>query len=71
MLDPIVQSAFVVIVAWLLKLLANLAGFPLDEVALNTIAAAIVAYILSRLGPPAVARLFPGAVRRGLLKGED
>lgn len=53
-MDPIVQSAFVVIIAWLLKLLASAVGIPLDETTLNTIAAALVAYILSRLGPPAV-----------------
>lgn len=54
MLDPVVQSAFVVIIAWILNLLAHAAGIPLDEKTLYTLAAAIVAYILSKLGPPAV-----------------
>lgn len=65
-MDPIVQSAFVVIVAWLLKLLAAAVGIPLDEVVLNTLAAAIVTYILSRLGPPAVRSVVAGI--RGLRK---
>lgn len=72
MLDPVVQSAFVAIVAWLLTLLASWAGFPLDEKVLYTIAAAIVAYILSRLGVPIVRGILPGAARRGLIsKGKD
>lgn len=70
MLDPIVQSAFVVLVAWLLKLAAAAAGFPLDDATLNTLAAVIVAYILSKLGLGIVRKAFPGAVRRGLLSEE-
>ncbi len=59
-MDTFVQAAFVVIVAWLLKLLAAAVGIPLDETTLNTLAAALVAYILSRLGPPAVRGLTAG-----------
>lgn len=70
MLDPIVQSAFVVIVAWLLKLAAAAAGIEIDGTTLNTLAAAIVVFILSRLGLEGTKRVFPGAVKRGLLKAE-
>jgi hypothetical protein len=70
MLDPIVQSAFVVIVAWLLTLLSTWLGFPLDKETLYTIAGAIVAYILSKLGVPAFRALFPVLVRRGLVSRE-
>jgi hypothetical protein len=71
MLDPVVQSAFVVIVAWLLKLLAGALGFPLDEQTLYTLAAAIVAYLLSKLGLGLTRKAFPGAVKRGLLSESD
>lgn len=54
MLDPVVQSAFVVILAWLIKLAAAAIGIQLDEVTVNTLAAAIVIFLLSKLGPPAV-----------------
>jgi len=67
MLDPIVQSAFVVIVTWLLKLGAAAAGLPIDEATLNTIAVVIVAFILSKLGVPVVRGIFPALARRGLL----
>lgn len=59
MLDATVQSAFVVIVAWLLGMLVNVAQFPIDPAVINSVAAALVAYIFSKLFPPAV---------RGLLK---
>lgn len=59
MLDATVQAAFVVIVAWLLGLFVKFAQFPLDPQVINSVAAAIVAYIFSKL--------FPSAVR-GLLK---
>jgi hypothetical protein len=67
MLDPIVQSAFVILIAWLLKLAAAAAGFPIDDTVLNTIAAAIVAFILSKLGVPIVRGILPGAAKRGLI----
>jgi len=70
-LDPIVQSAFVIIVAWLLKLAAAAAGIEIDDTTLNTIAAAIVVFLLSKLGLSGVKRVFPGAVRRGLLKDDN
>lgn len=66
-LDPVVQSAFVAILTWLLKLGADAAGIPLDEKILYAVAAAIVAAILSRLGVPAVRKAFPGAVERGFI----
>lgn len=54
MLDPVLQSAFVVIVAWLIKKAATWLKIELDEKTLNTIAAALVAFLLSQLGAPAV-----------------
>jgi putative Mn2+ efflux pump MntP len=53
-LEPTVQAAFVVILAWLIKLAANAVGIELDEVTVNSIAAAIVIYILSKIAPPVV-----------------
>lgn len=70
MLDPIVQSALVILVAEGLKYLAALAGFPLDEETLNTIAVAIVAFLLAQFGLSGVKKLLPGAVRSGILKEE-
>lgn len=54
MLDATVQSAFVVIVAWLLGMLVKVAQFPIDPTVINSVAAAIVAYIFSKLFPSAV-----------------
>lgn len=68
MLDPVVQAALVVIVAYLLKLLANAVGIPLDDAVLNTLAAAIVAYLLGLFGLEVVKRAAPGLRKRGLLK---
>jgi hypothetical protein len=48
MLDPIVTAALVVLVAQGLKYLAALANFPVDETTLNTIAAAIVTWLLAQ-----------------------
>lgn len=70
MLDPVVQSALVILVAEGLKFLAAQAGFPIDEATLNTLAAAIVAFLLSQFGLERAKKLFPGAVQRGLLKEE-
>ena len=49
-MTPSVQSALVVLVAWLLKLLADAVGIPLDEPTLTAIAIAIVAFILGTAG---------------------
>ena len=54
MLDATVQSAFVVIVAWLINLGADYAGFPLDDATIASVAAVIVSYILSKTAAPAV-----------------
>lgn len=70
MLDPIVQSAFVVIVAWLLKLGAAAAGIEIDDTTLNTLAAAIVVYLLSQFGLRGTKKAIPGAVKAGLLAEE-
>lgn len=48
MLDPIVVSALVILVAQGLKYLAALANFPIDETTLNTIAAAIVTWLVAQ-----------------------
>lgn len=48
MLDPIVVSALVILVAQGLKALAALANFPIDEQTLNTLAAAIVTWLLAQ-----------------------
>ena len=67
MLDPVVQSALVVILAWLLKLGAGAVGLPLDETTLYTLAGVIVVYILSKLGVPTLRAIFPGLTERGLI----
>ena len=56
-MDTAVQSAFVIVLAWLLGLGANYLPFPLDPVVINSVAAALVAYIVSKLFPPAVRKL--------------
>ena len=48
MLDTTVQSAFVVIVAYLLKLGADAVGLPLDSGVLASVAAGLVAYIVAK-----------------------
>jgi divalent metal cation (Fe/Co/Zn/Cd) transporter len=57
MLDAAVQSAFVVIVAWLIGLGVKFFNFPIDPTVINSVAAALVAYIVSKLFPPAVRSL--------------
>ena len=54
MIDATLQSAFVVIVAWLIQLGAKYLSFPLDATTINSIAAVIVTYIYSKLVPPTV-----------------
>lgn len=46
MLDPIVQSALVVLLAYLLNLAFNAIGLPVATEVLNALAAAIVAWLL-------------------------
>jgi hypothetical protein len=60
MLSPTVQAAFVVVLAWLIRLLCDALGITIDDATLNTLAAAIVVYLLSRVG-------VASAVRAGLL----
>ncbi len=67
MLDPVVQSALVVILAFLLKLGAAAVGLEIDPAILNTLAGVLVVFILSKLGVPVLRKVFPGAVERGLL----
>ncbi len=50
MLDPLVHAALVTLAAYALKFLFQFLNFPIDEATLNTIAAALVAYILSLFG---------------------
>ena len=57
MLDPVVQSACVVLVSWLLKMWAPI---PLDEMTVNSIAAGIVAYLLGLFGLGLVKRSVRG-----------
>jgi hypothetical protein len=70
MLDPVVQSALVVILAWLLKLGAAALGLEIDDATLHTLAGVIVVYILSKLGVPLLRKFAPGLVRRGLVSEE-
>jgi len=53
-MDTAVQSAFVIVLAWLFGLAAKYLPFPLDPMVINSVAAALVAYIVSKLFPPAV-----------------
>jgi hypothetical protein len=50
MLEPTVQAALVVILAWLLKKACEWLKIEIDETTLNTLAAALVVFFLSRLG---------------------
>lgn len=63
--DAVVQSAFVVIFAWLIQMGANAAGFPLDAATVNALASVLVAYILAKLGLGVTRAAF---VKRGWLK---
>lgn len=54
MLDATLQSAFVVILAALIKAGAKAIYLPLDDTTVNSLAAVIVVYIFSKLFPPAV-----------------
>ncbi len=67
MLDPIVQSALVVLVAQVLKYLAALAGFPVDETTLNTLAAAIVAWLLTQFARARIRDAVAGTRAESLL----
>ena len=49
-MTPTIQSALVVLVAYLLKLATDALGIPLDEATLTAIAVAIVAFILGTAG---------------------
>lgn len=71
MLDPIVQGALVILLAWLLKLGAAALGLEIDEATLNTLAGVLVVFILSKLGVPVVRKLFPALVHRGLISDQS
>lgn len=62
MLPAAVESALVVIVAFLLKLACDWLNIPLDEAVLTSIAIAIVAFLLGR---PAGARVHNALFNRG------
>lgn len=70
-LDPLVQSAFVTIVAWLLNLAVNTSNFPLDLEVVNAIAAGIVLYILRFVGMAIVRTVLPVTERQGLISSRD
>jgi hypothetical protein len=70
MLDPVVQGALVVILATLLKLGANALGMEIDDATLNTLAGIIVVWLVAKFGLLLSYRLFPKAVKNGVL-GED
>lgn len=70
-LDPLVQSAFVTIVAWLLNLAVNASNFPLDLEVINAIAAGIVLYILRFVGMAIVRTVLPVTERQGLISSRD
>lgn len=66
MLDPVLQSALVVLVAYLLDLAAKALGIPLSTEVLASLAAAIVAWLL---GVPAGSAVAQG-IRRGFRPSE-
>lgn len=66
MLDPVVQSALVVLVAWLLEWACKLAGIAIDPGVLHALAAAIVAWLVGvALGQRAAAGLRASFRARG------
>ena len=56
-MDTTVQAAVVVIFAYLINLGAKAIGLPIDPATVNSVAAVIVAYIVSKLFPQAVRSL--------------
>ena len=56
-MDTTVQAAVVVILAYLINLGAKAIGLPIDPATVNAVAAVIVAYIFSKLFPPAFRKL--------------
>ena len=66
MLDPVLHGALVVVAAFVMKWIFGYIGLELDEATLNTLAAAVVAYILSLFGLGLLRR----TGIRGILGGE-
>ena len=71
MLDPIVVSALVILVAQGLKYLAALANFPIDEATLNTIATAIVTWLLAQFVRERIHAAAEGTKAESLLVPEE
>ena len=63
MLDPIVQSALVVVLAFVLNLAFKAIGLAVDTAVLNALAAAIVAWLLGVAGGYHVANGLRAGVR--------
>ena len=59
MLNELLKSVLVLVVAFLLKLGLQAIGVEIDEVTYNTIVTAIVAYLLALLGVETAARIAP------------
>lgn len=70
-LDPVVQAAFVTIVAFLLNLAAIAANFPISLEVLNAVAAGIVLYILRFVGMAIVRTVLPVTEQRGLISSRE
>jgi len=70
MLDPILHGALVVIAAFAIKWVFAALGIVLDEATLNTLAAAVVTYILSLFGL-SVVRKIGGGRTKGLIGTDE
>lgn len=74
MLNELIESVLLLVVALLLKIVFAAIGIEIDEVVFNTIVGAIVVWLMAKLGlglaVKGLAKVFPGAVKRGLLKAE-
>jgi hypothetical protein len=69
MLDPVVQSALVVLIAYLLDLAAKYFGIPLSTEVLASLAAAIVAWLVGTASGARVAEGIRGSFRARNAKG--
>lgn len=64
MLDATVQSAFVVILAWLFTLGAGYVNLPFSPATITSVAAVIVAYIVSKVAGPATISKVRGLISK-------
>ena len=70
MVNELVKSVLVLVIGFLLKLAFAAIGFEMDPAVFLALVGAIVVWVLTQLGMATLRAVFPGAVKRGLLKDE-